>query len=59
MTWDDELVECVGRDKVVEICKQLGCTRYDTCVPHNAGADLCVECYTKVMGKYPECGRSV
>lgn len=58
MPCDDELIQCVGRDKVVEICKGLGCMLYVVCV-ETPCSDLCVECYTEIRKKYPECGRSV
>ena len=55
MPCDNELVERVGRDNSIEICKQMGCNLWATCFPRNGRMDLCKEWYDQVEKQYPEC----
>jgi len=59
MVDDTDLVNCVGRDIVIKICNQQGCSRIGgllpTCVPHNGRIDLCEECYAEIEERFPEC----
>ena len=55
MPCDNDLVACVGRDNVIEICKKLGCMLYVSCFPRSGHIELCTECYAEVEKEYPEC----
>ena len=54
MPCDNELVECVGRDNMVKICKQIGCPLYIACFPRNGHIEICAECYAEVEKQYPD-----
>lgn len=55
MTCDNDLIDCVGRDNMINTCKELGCMLYITCSPRNGHTELCTECYAEIEKRYPEC----